>query len=117
MRWFLSRAAPDVTEPEEPKPSVLTRLSADITANVALPQEALRHFEGPSITLPPSSRVGDPKVKQRQNRPMRLWELWKYGAFAAMKGVFFSLGKTLNEPSVPTTKSSLMRSHPDTLRE
>ena len=49
--------------------------------------ELLRHFEAPFVPPPPSSRVGDPKLKQRENEPIRLWHLWKYGAFAAMKGV------------------------------
>ncbi|KAM5536061.1 hypothetical protein V8D89_010319 [Ganoderma adspersum] len=80
MRWLLPRVASDVTEPEELRPTVLTRHSADITAN----GEALRHFES-SIAVPPSSRVGDPKLKQRESQPIRLWEFWKYGAFAAMK--------------------------------
>ncbi|TBU37593.1 Alpha/Beta hydrolase protein [Dichomitus squalens] len=105
MRWFLSRAAPDVTEPEEPKPSVLTRLSADITADVALPREALRHFERPSEALPPSSRVGDPKVKQRKNEPMRLWELWKYGAFAAMKATTLAADVVSHQIWGPRRKS------------
>lgn len=49
-------------------------------------KELLRHFESPSLSLPPSSRVGDPKLKQRESQPIRVWHLWKYGAFAAMKG-------------------------------
>ncbi|KAI1793186.1 Alpha/Beta hydrolase protein [Ganoderma leucocontextum] len=80
MRWLLPRVASDITEPEELRPTVLTRYSPDITAN----GEALRHFES-SIAVPPSSRVGDPKLKQRESQPIRLWEFWKYGAFAAMK--------------------------------
>nr|VWO94048.1 Hormone-sensitive lipase [Ganoderma boninense] len=80
MRWLLPRVASDVTDPEELRPTVLTTHSTDITAD----GEALRHFQSP-IAVPPSSRVGDPKLKQRESQPIRLWEFWKYGAFAAMK--------------------------------
>ncbi|KAJ3553417.1 hypothetical protein NM688_g3626 [Phlebia brevispora] len=47
--------------------------------------ELLRHFEAPGLALPPSARVGDPKLKQRESQPLRLWQLWRYGAFAALK--------------------------------
>ena len=82
MNWFLSRVPSDVTEPEEPKPTVRTRLSEDLSS----PADALRHFEYPGLPIPPSARVGDPKLKQRESEPVRLWHLWKYGAFAAVKG-------------------------------
>ncbi|KAL7285552.1 hypothetical protein ACG7TL_000656 [Trametes sanguinea] len=82
MRWFLSsKATADVAEAEEPKPNVLARLSSDISS----PPEALKHFEYPGVPPPPSSRVGDPKLKQRESEPLRLWHLWKFGAFAAVK--------------------------------
>ena len=84
MRWFtLPRLSSDTTEPEEPRPTVLKRPSLDVST----PSEALRHFERPGVPIPPSSRVGDPKLKQRESQPVRLWHLWKYGAFAAVKGV------------------------------
>lgn len=86
MRWILSRFNSDASQPEEPKPSVLTRHSADFSS----PAEALRHYECPGVPPPPSSRVGDPKLKQRESEPLRIWHLWKYGAFAAMKGEFCS---------------------------
>ncbi len=48
--------------------------------------ELLRHFEAPGVPPPPSARVGDPKLKQREGKPIRLWDLWRYGAFVAVKG-------------------------------
>ncbi|PSS29747.1 hypothetical protein PHLCEN_2v2895 [Hermanssonia centrifuga] len=47
--------------------------------------ELLRHFEAPGVPPPPSARVGDPKLKQREGKPIRLWDLWRYGAFVAVK--------------------------------
>ena len=83
MRWFnLSRVPSDVTEPEEPKPSVQTAL----LGHSFNPAEALRHYEYPGVPIPPSARVGDPRLKQRESEPLRLWHLWKYGTFAAVKG-------------------------------
>lgn len=46
----------------------------------------LQHFENPGVSLPPSARVGDPKLKQRENQPPGLWHFWKYGVFVAKKG-------------------------------
>lgn len=58
-------------------------------AAVSLPvKELLRHFESPGVPPPPSARVGDPKLKQRESQPFRLLDLWKYGAFAATKGAW-----------------------------
>ena len=82
MRWFLSNKSSDIAQPEEPKPNVLARWSSDISS---LP-EALKHFQSPGVPPPPSSRVGDPKLKQRESQPLRLWHWWKFGAFAAVKG-------------------------------
>ncbi|KAH8099809.1 Alpha/Beta hydrolase protein [Cristinia sonorae] len=45
----------------------------------------LQYFESPGVTLPPSNRIGDPKLKQRETQPLRVWDLWKWGAFAAVK--------------------------------
>ncbi|KAH9920257.1 Alpha/Beta hydrolase protein [Epithele typhae] len=79
--FSLDRSNSEDTEPEgSPRPSVHTRHSGDFS-----PVDALRHFEYPGIPLPPSARVGDPKAKQRENEPIRLWHLWKYGTFAAVK--------------------------------
>ncbi|RPD65114.1 hypothetical protein L226DRAFT_19403 [Lentinus tigrinus ALCF2SS1-7] len=80
MRWFLPRFASDALE-SEPRPPTLKRPSLDVSAS----SEALRHFETPGISIPPSSRIGDPKLKQRESQPIRLWHLWKYGAFVAVK--------------------------------
>ncbi|KDQ63109.1 hypothetical protein JAAARDRAFT_29104 [Jaapia argillacea MUCL 33604] len=43
----------------------------------------LRHYEAPGVP-PPSARV-DPSVNQQERQPVRLWDIWKYGAFAAAK--------------------------------
>lgn len=50
------------------------------------PIDLLHHFESPGMSLPPSARVGDPKLKQRQGQPLSIWQLGKMGTFAAMKG-------------------------------
>lgn len=84
MRWFLSKAPADPVQPsEEPKPSVLAKLPTNISHSD--PSEALKHFERPGVP-PPSSRAGDPTLKQGEREPMRLWHWWKFGAFAAVKG-------------------------------
>ncbi|EPQ60247.1 alpha/beta-hydrolase [Gloeophyllum trabeum ATCC 11539] len=43
----------------------------------------LQHYEA-NGKPPPSARV-DPKVKQQESQPFSIWDLWKYGAFAATK--------------------------------
>ena len=73
-------AAPCAVGP--PKAEVKSR-----PKSVALPvKELLRYFEAPGVPPPPSSRVGDPKLKQRASQPFKLTDLWKYGTFAAWKG-------------------------------
>lgn len=54
-------------------------------------KELLRYFEAPGVP-PPSSRVGDPNLKQRVSEPFKLTDLWRYGAFAAWKGERPTLG-------------------------
>jgi hypothetical protein len=44
----------------------------------------LRQYETPGV-YPSSARV-DPTLKLRENEPLRLWDVWKYGAFVASKG-------------------------------
>ena len=44
----------------------------------------LRHYE-PGLSIPPSARIGDPKLKQKETVPLKLWQMWKYGAVAASK--------------------------------
>lgn len=44
----------------------------------------LQHYASPDL-LPPSARM-DPSLKQRDARPIPIYEMWKYGAFAATKG-------------------------------
>lgn len=72
----------DLNEPQIPYPKPKITPSVLQSPLVAL----LQHFENPGVSLPPSARVGDPKLKQRENQPPGLWHFWKYGAFAAMKG-------------------------------
>jgi hypothetical protein len=44
----------------------------------------LSHYQTPGV-FPPSARQG--LVLNRQStRPIRLWDMWKYGAFVALKG-------------------------------
>jgi len=50
------------------------------------PTDLLRHFEQSGVALPPGARVGDPKLKQREQQPMSLWQLGKVAAFGAAKG-------------------------------
>ncbi|KAI0964265.1 hypothetical protein AcW1_001125 [Taiwanofungus camphoratus] len=49
------------------------------------PMDLLQHFESPCVPLPPSARVGDPKLRQREGQPLSIWQLGKMGIFAAMK--------------------------------
>jgi hypothetical protein len=44
----------------------------------------LSHYQTPGV-FPPSARQG-PLAKRQAARPMRLWDMWKYGAFVALKG-------------------------------
>ncbi|KAI5121303.1 hypothetical protein M0805_003772 [Coniferiporia weirii] len=46
--------------------------------------DLLRHFEGSLDVLPPSTRL-DPELRQRQRQPLGLLDIWKYGAFIAVK--------------------------------
>ncbi|KAK7686726.1 hypothetical protein QCA50_010326 [Cerrena zonata] len=77
----------------------------------------LRHYE-PGLSIPPSARIGDPKLKQKETVPLRLWQLWKYGAFAATKAIEISgaiLSHNIRGPPRPswgiemTLLSCLMR--------
>ena len=76
----------------------------------AAPKDLLRHYASPGVPLPPSARIGDPKLKQREREPFRLTSLWKYGAFAAWKG------EQTAPPSVhlhrPSSRAMLLQSGP-----
>lgn len=61
---------------------------ASSTSSTVSPIELLEYFSGPHVPLPPSARVGDPKLKQRESQKWGLWELWKAGTFVAVKGVY-----------------------------
>jgi hypothetical protein len=54
-----------------------------------LPHRFLHHYATPGIT-PPSARV-DPKLKIRPRRPLRIWDIWKYGFVVVSKGEFHPL--------------------------
>ncbi|KAI0756250.1 Alpha/Beta hydrolase protein [Daedaleopsis nitida] len=101
MRWILSRFSSDASLPEEPRPTVLTKHSVDYSS----PAEALRHYECPGVSPPPSSRVGDPKLKQRESQPLKLWHVWKYGAFAAMKATTLAADVVSHQLWGPRRKS------------
>ncbi|KAI0348172.1 hypothetical protein BDW22DRAFT_1435947 [Trametopsis cervina] len=47
--------------------------------------ELLKYFEAPGVAPPPSSRVGDLKLKQREYRPLRPWQLWQHATFIVSK--------------------------------
>src|ERR1700720_175692 len=49
----------------------------------------LRHYETPGVS-PPSSRI-NPAFKQQVRQPMRIWDVWRYGAMVAFKGEHGSL--------------------------
>lgn len=66
-----------------------TSSSSSTSSGQVLPEpvtDLLKHFEAPGVPPPPSSRVGDPTLKQRESQPIRLWHLWKHAAFVAWKG-------------------------------
>lgn len=44
----------------------------------------LRHYETPGVS-PPHSRI-NPNLKRLERRPIRIWDVWKYGAIVAYKG-------------------------------
>ena len=78
---------PSLSETTTSTPS--TRSSSDAI-------DLLRHFDNPDVPLPPSARVGDPTLKQRESQPLSPWQLWKFGAFAAVKSEY-SRGSSTSE--------------------
>lgn len=90
-------------------------------AHVVSPSSLLHHYETPGIS-PPSSRIG-PSFKRQEAQPMRIWDVWKYGAMVAFKGAcctyaiypqarghcnrFSRLRQTLN-PSSPCLKYKIV---------
>ncbi|KAH9949401.1 Alpha/Beta hydrolase protein [Amylocystis lapponica] len=92
MVWPLSLIVGDtskpvvqpVVEPSASEDSPSPASDATTTSSPSSPMDFLSHFESPDV-LPPSARVGDPKLKQRESQPLRPWQLWKFGAFAAVK--------------------------------
>lgn len=61
----------------------------------AAPTALLEHFHGPDVPVPPSARIGDPTLKQRESQPWGLWQLWKAGKFAAAKGTLNVYGTNI----------------------
>ncbi|KAI0800729.1 Alpha/Beta hydrolase protein [Fomes fomentarius] len=103
MQWLLPRFASSssASDPAESMPQVLAGHSVDISS----PAEALRHFEYPGLAPPPSARVGDPKLKQRESQPLKLWHLWKFGTFAAMKATTLAADVVSHQIWGPRRKS------------
>lgn len=56
----------------------------------------LRHYETPGV-FPPHSRI-HPNLKRLEQRPISIWEVWKYGAIVAYKGGPFALAPCNNFP-------------------
>ncbi|KAI0094480.1 Alpha/Beta hydrolase protein [Irpex rosettiformis] len=79
----LSKPASEIEPGARCKPSSTPQSSASLNALPELVTDLLKHFEAPGV--PPSSRVGDPTLKQRESQPIRLWHLWKHVAFVAWK--------------------------------
>ncbi|PCH34152.1 hypothetical protein WOLCODRAFT_113251 [Wolfiporia cocos MD-104 SS10] len=87
MVWPFTSLLSSADEPCEgradpPAPSRTTSASKDGGAS---PMQLLQHFASPGVPLPPSARVGDPRLKQRQGQPLSIWQLGKMGAVAAKK--------------------------------
>ncbi|KZT08648.1 uncharacterized protein LAESUDRAFT_648554 [Laetiporus sulphureus 93-53] len=72
--WSIDADADGKTD--SPASSVVKKITA-------APVELLQHFDNPG--LPPSARVGDPTLKQRERQPLSIWQVGRLGAFAAMK--------------------------------
>lgn len=82
---------PEYVQETKSRPSPTSRTSSNSssssTSSGQVPvTDFLKHFEAPGVPPPPSSRVGDPTLKQRESQPIRLWHLWKHAAFVAWKG-------------------------------
>lgn len=58
-------------------------LIEDTQVSIDLPEQCLHHFATPGIT-PPSARV-NPKLKIQPRRPLRIWDIWKYGVVVVSK--------------------------------
>lgn len=67
-----------VSQQAGPSAATLSQLSRE------LPTESLHHYATPGIT-PPSARV-NPKLKIQPRRPLRIWDVWKYGLAVVSKG-------------------------------
>ena len=99
MAWPLSLFTAADTRSPSPGPATPSTPTASPVSPVSPVYDLLRHFEAPGLSLPPSSRVGDPKLKQKEGQPMRLWQFWKYGTFAAMKGQYPALRRRVATPT------------------
>lgn len=81
MTWPLSLLVSGNTAETSPEKHSEKATEKSIEHSIA---SILRHYE-PGLSIPPSARIGDPKLKQKESVPVKLWQLWKYGAFAASK--------------------------------
>ena len=97
MTWPLSILWSGNPEPEQDEPKdnenadggakeAVSSAVKEVADAAPSPSHLLQHFEKPGVPLPPSARVGDPKLKQRERQPMSLWQLSKLAAFGAAKG-------------------------------
>ncbi|KAF4573321.1 hypothetical protein EYR36_007832 [Pleurotus pulmonarius] len=57
--------------------------AAEPVVNKESTAASLHHYSTPGVS-PPSARV-DPKLKPLQRKPIRLWDVWKYGLVAVSK--------------------------------
>jgi len=90
LPWPFSRIIPTEsiltpTAPATPVPGTRTSPSS-LSA-------LLRHFEKPGVT-PPSSRV-DPSLRQQEYHSLTLWNVYRLGLLAAVKGARFGLPSTI----------------------
>ncbi|KAF5385349.1 hypothetical protein D9615_001202 [Tricholomella constricta] len=54
-----------------------------MTAQFVLSTDSLQYYATPGVT-PPSARV-NPKLKIQPRRPLRIWDVWKYGVVVVSK--------------------------------
>jgi hypothetical protein len=72
----------DTKIPTVQKPPIVRRGSLNRTHSFL---RLLQHYEAPGALPPPGART-DPRIEQREGIPFSLWNLWKIGYAAALKG-------------------------------
>lgn len=90
MSWPFSLLWPGNPKPQQAEPknneNAAGKAAKEVADAAPSPSHLLQHFEKPGIMLPPSARVGDPKLKQRERPPLSLVQLSKYAVVGAVKG-------------------------------